>query len=60
MGNSYSKFFKPTEDNLIIFRGFVAMMSQGIYTQNILESFPWSDYQADLIYEMHSVQSYLT
>jgi len=60
IGSSYSLYFKATEDNLIIFRGLAAMISQNIYTQNTLESLPWSNYQADLKYEKPSVENYLS
>merc|ERR1712050_532648 len=45
MGDKYSFFFNPSEHNLTVFRGLAALISQNVFTENTLESLPWTDYQ---------------
>lgn len=60
MGESYSFFFKPSEENLIIFRGLTAMISKNIYTEDTLEDLPWTEYQLTFDDPKPSVANYLS
>jgi len=60
MGDSYSFYFKPSEDNLIIFRGFTALISKHIFTENTLEDLPWTEYQLNFDDPKPSVANYLS
>jgi hypothetical protein len=58
MGDKYSFFFNPTENNLTVFRGLAALISQNVFTENTLESLPWTDYQLDINEHKPSVSNY--
>jgi len=60
MGDSYSFFFKPSEDNLTIFRGLTAMISKHVFTESTLEDLPWTEYQLNFDAPKPSVVNYLS
>ena len=56
--DTYKNQFKPTKENLIIFRGFFSMISEDTHVFSILESLPWSDYNLKKELQGNSVESY--
>jgi len=60
MGDSYAFCFKPSENNLTIFRGLIGMISKSVYTESTLEDLPWAEYQLNLENPKPSVANYLS